>query len=77
MSSPLRQPERTLGKRYGPGLLVTAAFIGPGTVTTATAAGAGFGHAPLWVLLFAVIATIVLREMSARLGPVTRAARSA
>ncbi len=59
-------------KRFGPGLLVTAAFIGPGTITTATAAGAGFGFALLWVLLFAVIATIVLQEMSARLGLVTR-----
>jgi len=59
-------------KRFGPGLLVTAAFIGPGTITTATAAGAGYGHALLWVLLFSVAATIVLQEMSARLGLVTR-----
>ena len=59
-------------KRFGPGLLVTAAFIGPGTITTATAAGAGFGFTLLWVLLFAVVATIVLQEMSARLGLVTR-----
>ena len=59
-------------KRFGPGLLVTAAFIGPGTITTATAAGAGFGFALLWVLLFSILATIVLQEMSARLGLVTR-----
>ncbi len=59
-------------KRFGPGLLVTAAFIGPGTITTATAAGAGFGLALLWVLLFSVAATIVLQEMSARLGLVSR-----
>ena len=57
---------------FGPGLLVTAAFIGPGTVTTATVAGAGFGYALLWALLFSVIATAVLQEMSARLGLVTR-----
>lgn len=57
---------------FGPGLLVTAAFIGPGTVTTATVAGAGFGYALLWALLFSVVATAVLQEMAARLGLVTR-----
>ena len=57
---------------FGPGLLVTAAFIGPGTVTTASVTGAGFGYALLWALLFSVIATAVLQEMSARLGLVTR-----
>ncbi len=57
---------------FGPGLLVTAAFIGPGTVTTASQAGAGFGLALAWALLFAVLATVVLQEMSARLGLVTR-----
>lgn len=60
-------------RRFGPGLLVTAAFIGPGTVATATQAGAGFGFALLWVIGFAIVATIVLQEMSARLGLVTRA----
>lgn len=58
--------------RVGPGLLVAAAFIGPGTVTTASVAGAGFGYALLWTLLFSVLATVVLQEMSARLGLVTR-----
>lgn len=57
--------------RFGPGLLVTAAFIGPGTVTTASLAGANFGFALAWTLLFSVLATIVLQEMSARLGLVT------
>lgn len=58
--------------RPGPGLLVTAAFIGPGTVTTASLAGARFGFDLLWALLFAVAATIVLQEMSARVGLVAR-----
>ncbi len=56
----------------GPAALVTAAFIGPGTITTCTLAGAGYGYALLWALLFSVIATIVLQEMAARLGIVTR-----
>ncbi|MGI9323400.1 MAG: Nramp family divalent metal transporter [Pseudomonadales bacterium] len=60
------------GRRFGPGLLVTAAFIGPGTITTASVAGARFGYALLWALLFSVVATMVLQEMAARLGLVTR-----
>lgn len=57
--------------KLGPGLLVTAAFIGPGTVITASLAGANFGFALLWALLFSVFATITLQEMAARLGIVT------
>ncbi|WP_116364992.1 Nramp family divalent metal transporter [Parahaliea mediterranea] len=60
-------------RKFGPGLLVTAAFIGPGTITTASSAGAHFGFALLWALLFSLFATIVLQEMAARLGLVTRA----
>ena len=52
----------------GPGALVAAAFIGPGTVTTCTIAGAQFGFALLWGLVFATIATIILQSMAARLG---------
>jgi len=57
----------------GPGAVIAAAFIGPGTVTTATLAGARFGTTLLWALAFATLATIVLQEMSARLGLVTGA----
>jgi len=60
-----------LGK-LGPGLLVAAAFIGPGTVTTASVAGASTGYALLWALAFSILATMVLQEMSARLGIVSR-----
>ena len=57
--------------RLGPGLLVTAAFIGPGTITTASVAGANFGFALIWTLLFSVVATILLQSMAARLGVAT------
>jgi manganese transport protein len=57
----------------GPGAIVAAAFIGPGTVTTATLAGAGYGYTLLWALTFSILATLVLQEMSARLGLVTGA----
>jgi manganese transport protein len=59
-------------RRFGPGLLVTAAFIGPGTVTTASIAGADFGFALVWALVFSIGAAMVLQEMSARLGIVSR-----
>lgn len=58
-------------KAIGPGAMVAAAFIGPGTVTTASVTGAEFGYALLWTIAFSIIATIVLQEMSARLGLVS------
>ncbi len=48
--------------------MVAAAFIGPGTITTATIAGASYGYTLLWAILFSIIATYLLQEMSARLG---------
>lgn len=59
-------------KKIGPGVLVAAAFIGPGTVTACTLAGVTFGFALLWAMFLSVIATIVLQEMSARLGVITQ-----
>ena len=56
--------------RIGPGAIVTAAFIGPGTVTTCLRAGVGFRYALLWALVFATIGTVVFQEMAARLGVV-------
>ncbi len=58
--------------RFGPGAMVAAAFIGPGTVTTATLAGARYGYLLLWAILFSIVATFVLQEMAARLGIVGR-----
>ena len=55
-------------KKIGPGALVAAAFIGPGTVTTATIAGASYGYTLLWAILFSLAATFFLQEMAARLG---------
>ena len=52
-------------KTIGPGALVAAGFVGPGTVTTCTVSGASYGYTMLWALLFATIATIVFQEMAA------------
>lgn len=56
----------------GPGALVAAAFIGPGTVTACTLAGANFGFALIWALVFATLATMILQDMAARLGVMGR-----
>ncbi|MCB1033093.1 MAG: divalent metal cation transporter, partial [Acidobacteria bacterium] len=51
--------------------VIAAAFIGPGTVTTAASAGAGFGLELLWALTFSVVACFLLQEASARLTVVS------
>ena len=56
----------------GPGPLITAAFIGPGTVTVCTLAGIRFDYTLLWALALSLIATLFLQELSGRLGIVTR-----
>ena len=56
----------------GPGLLIVGSFIGPGTVTSSTRAGANFGYDLLWCVVFSVVAVIIMQGMSARLGIVTQ-----
>ncbi|WP_024770373.1 Nramp family divalent metal transporter [Aquimarina macrocephali] len=56
----------------GPGTWVTAAFIGPGTVTVCTLAGVQFGFSLLWALVLSIVACVILQEMAARLGVVTQ-----
>ncbi|MGE4276311.1 MAG: Nramp family divalent metal transporter [Lawsonibacter sp.] len=58
-------------KALGPGLLVVGSFIGPGTITSSTKAGATYGYQLLWCIVFSVIAVIVMQGMAARLGIVT------
>jgi Mn2+/Fe2+ NRAMP family transporter len=51
--------------------VIAAAFIGPGTITTAARAGSDFRFALAWALLFSVIACLVLQEASGRITVVT------
>lgn len=60
-----------LFKNIGPGTLVAAAFIGPGTVTICTLAGVQFSFTLIWAVVLSILATIVLQEMTARLGLAT------
>ncbi|WP_126662462.1 Nramp family divalent metal transporter [Haloterrigena salifodinae] len=59
-------------KAIGPGALVAAAFVGPGTVTTASVIGAEYAYLLVWTIAFSILATMVLQEMSARLGLITK-----
>jgi len=63
---------KKLFQNIGPGTLIAAAFIGPGTVTLCTLAGVNFGFNLLWAMLLSIIATIVLQEMAARLGIISQ-----
>lgn len=65
------RPENTgkrTGSRFGPGLIIAASFIGPGTITTSIVTGSTYGYALAWAIVFSIIATIILQEMTARLG---------
>lgn len=63
----IKNPFRNLG----PGPLIAAAFIGPGTVTVCTLAGANFGFSLIWALVLSIVATVILQEISGRIGIVT------
>jgi len=63
---------KNIFKNIGPGTLVAAAFIGPGTVTLCTLAGVGFGFNLLWAMVLSILATMILQEMAARLGIVSQ-----
>ena len=59
-------------KEVGPGAVVAAAFIGPGTVTSCFTSGASFGYTLLWAILFSTISVIIMQSMASRLGIVTQ-----
>ena len=59
-------------KNIGPGIIVTSAFIGPGTVTLCILSGIEFGYSLIWCIVFSIIATCYLQEISSRLGIISR-----
>ncbi|MFM2251107.1 MAG: hypothetical protein RLZZ358_2037, partial [Bacteroidota bacterium] len=63
---------KKLGASIGPGPLITAAFIGPGTVTVCTLAGIQYDYTLLWSLVLSIVATIFLQELSGKIGILTR-----
>ena len=52
--------------------MVVAAFVGPGTVLTCASAGASYGYALGWVLVFSVAGAFVLQSLTAGTGILAR-----
>ncbi len=50
------------------GIIITAAFVGPGTITTASIAGATLGYQIVWALVFSIVATCTIQLMAKKLG---------
>ena len=59
---------KKLFRNTGPGPLIAAAFIGPGTVTLCTIIGSNYGLDLLWTILVSIIVAILLQGMTVRLG---------
>lgn len=56
----------------GPAVLVTAAFIGPGTLTLCIMAGVKNGFSLLWAMLLSTLITIFIQNTAARIAWTTR-----
>lgn len=55
-------------KNIGPASVVTAAFIGPGTITMCSIAGAKFGYSLIWALVISVLLTLFIQLTAVRIG---------
>lgn len=56
----------------GPAALITAAFIGPGTLTMCIMAGVQHGFSLLWAMLLSTLITIFIQNAAARIAWTTR-----
>ncbi len=56
----------------GPAALITAAFIGPGTITLCILAGVTHGFSLLWAMLLSIFITIFIQNTAARIAWTTR-----
>ncbi|MEW2923125.1 Nramp family divalent metal transporter [Muricauda sp. ANG21] len=59
---------KDLFSSLGPGFIMAAVVLGPGSITTATKIGATQGYAFLWVVVAAAVLMIVYTNMSTRFG---------
>ncbi len=55
-------------KNVGPGPLIAAAFIGPGTITLCTLIGVKYDLELLWTIIISIFAVIILQSMAVRIG---------
>jgi manganese transport protein len=54
--------------KIGPGVFITSAFIGPGTVTLCLLAGVNTGLSLLWAVFISTLVTAIIQDMCVRLG---------
>ena len=66
-----RRGARLLLPFAGPAVVVSVAYMDPGNLATNLQAGAGYGYALLWAVLFANGAAMLFQAISARLGVAT------
>ena len=59
---------KKISKYFGPGPLIAAAFMGPGTVTLCSLAGAKFGMSLLWTIIIAILIAIILQSMAIKVS---------
>ena len=64
-------------KNIGPGTVIAAAFIGPGTITMCSISGAKYGLDLMWALLFSLLVTTILQLTAAKIGLITQKGLSA
>lgn len=62
---------KKLLRNTGPGPLIAAAFIGPGTVTLCTLVGVQYQLDLLWAIVISILAAIALQGMAVRIGLIT------
>ncbi|MGN6665502.1 MAG: Nramp family divalent metal transporter, partial [Trinickia sp.] len=66
-----RRGARLLLPFAGPAVVVSVAYMDPGNFATNLQAGASYGYALLWAVLFANVAAMLFQAISARLGIAT------
>ena len=57
--------------RGGPAFMVTAAFIGPGTITLCVLAGVQHGFSLLWAMVLSILITMIIQNTTARISLTT------
>lgn len=71
MSIQSTTPKKTVLQRLkhmGPAAIVSAALIGPGTITTSGLSGCNFGFTLVWAIFFSVIAMVITQRMTGKIG---------
>jgi manganese transport protein len=64
----MRTKIKSIISALGPGIIIAAVVLGPGSITVSSQIGAAYGFMFLWVLLLACIFMITYTSMSARFG---------